>query len=77
MVTQTRAISEKNKLQHKEKILKTAWKLYKETDGKLPAVSLIAQKTGLSKGTIYLRKQRGQVFILDGFSGFARLRTHF
>ena len=64
MVTQKRAISEKDKLKRKEKILKTAWKLYKETDGKLPAVSLIAQKTGLSKGTVYLYfKTKDEIFL--------------
>jgi AcrR family transcriptional regulator len=47
-----------------EKILKTAWKLYKKTDGKLPAVSLIAQKTGLSKGTVYLYfKTKDEIFL--------------
>jgi TetR/AcrR family transcriptional regulator len=64
MVTQKRAISEKDKLKRKEKILKTAWKLYKETDGKLPSVSLIAQKTGLSKGTVYLYfKTKDEIFL--------------
>jgi TetR/AcrR family transcriptional regulator len=64
MVTRTRAISEKDKLKRKEKILKTAWKLYKETEGKLPSVSLIAQKTGLSKGTVYLYfKTKDEIFL--------------
>ena len=64
MVTKTRAISEKDKLKRKEKILKTAWKLYKKKDGKLPAVSLIAQKTGLSKGTVYLYfKTKDEIFL--------------
>ena len=64
MVTQKRAISEKDKLKRKEKILKTAWKLYKKTDGQLPTVSLIAQKTGLSKGTVYLYfKTKDEIFL--------------
>jgi AcrR family transcriptional regulator len=64
MVTQKRAISEKDKLKRKEKILKTAWKLYKETDGQLPTVSLIAQKIGLSKGTVYLYfKTKDEIFL--------------
>jgi TetR/AcrR family transcriptional regulator len=64
MVTQTRAITKKDKLKRKEKILKTAWKLYKKTDGKLPSVSLIAQKTGLSKGAVYLYfKTKDEIFL--------------
>jgi len=54
MVIKKRAISEKDKQKKKEKILKTAWNLFKKADGKLPTVAVIAQKSGLSKGTVYL-----------------------
>ena len=54
MAIKKRAISEKDKQKKKEKILKTAWNLFKKAGGKLPTVALIAQKSGLSKGTVYL-----------------------
>jgi AcrR family transcriptional regulator len=64
MAIRKRAISEKDKLKRKEKILKTAWNLYKKNDGQLPTVSLIAQKTGLSKGTVYLYfKTKDEIFL--------------
>ena len=64
MVIKKRAISEKDKKKRKEKILKTAWNLYKQTDGQLPTVSVIAQKSGLSKGTFYLYfKTKEEIFL--------------
>lgn len=54
MAVKKRAISEKDKKKRKEKILKTAWNLFKKADGQLPTVSAIAQKSGLSKGAFYL-----------------------
>ena len=59
-----RAISEKDKKKRKEKILKTAWNLFKKTDGQLPTVSVIAQQSGLSKGTFYLYfKTKEEIFL--------------
>ncbi len=64
MVIKKRAISEKDKKKRKEKILKTAWNLYKKADGQLPTVSGIAQKSGLSKGTFYLYfKTKEEIFL--------------
>ena len=64
MVIKKRAISEKDKKKRKEKILKTAWNLYKKADGQLPTVSVIAQKSGLSKGTFYLYfKTKEEIFL--------------
>ncbi len=54
MPVQKRAIKEKDKLKRKEKILKTAWDLYKNGDGQFPTVSVIAETAGLSKGSVYL-----------------------
>jgi AcrR family transcriptional regulator len=59
-----RAISEKDKKKRKEKILKTAWNLFKKADGQLPTVSVIAQKSGLSKGAFYLYfKTKEEIFL--------------
>lgn len=64
MVIKKRAISEKDKKKRKEKILKAAWNLFKQADGRLPTVSLIAQKSGLSKGTFYLYfKTKEEIFL--------------
>lgn len=64
MAIKKRAISEKDKKKRKEKILKTAWNLFKKTDGQLPTVSMIAQKSGLSKGTFYLYfKTKEEIFL--------------
>lgn len=49
-----RARSDKEKLQKRAKILKTAWLLYNKSGGVLPTASEIADKALLSKGTIYL-----------------------
>lgn len=64
MVIKRRAISEKDKKKRKEKILKTAWNLFEKADGQLPTVSVIAQKSGLSKGTFYLYfKTKEEIFL--------------
>jgi len=64
MVIKKRAISEKDKQKKKEKILKTAWNLFKKAEGKLPTVAVIAQKSGLSKGTVYLYfKTKEEIFL--------------
>lgn len=64
MVIKKRAISEKDKKKRKEKILKTAWNLFKKADGQLPTVSVIAQKSGLSKGAFYLYfKTKEEIFL--------------
>ncbi len=64
MAIKKRAISEKDKQKKKEKILKTAWNLFKKTGGKLPTVDMIAQKSGQSKGTVYLYfKTKEEIFL--------------
>ncbi|UCD33618.1 MAG: TetR family transcriptional regulator [Desulfobacterales bacterium] len=64
MASKKRAISEEDKKKRKDKILKTAWKLYRKADGQIPTVSVIAQKTGLSKGTVYLYfKTKDEIFL--------------
>jgi AcrR family transcriptional regulator len=64
MVIKKRAISEKDKKKRKDKILKTAWNLFKKADGQLPTVSVIAQKSGLSKGAFYLYfKTKEEIFL--------------
>ena len=64
MVIKKRAISEKEKKKRKEKILKTAWNLFKKADGQLPTMSVIAQQAGLSKGTLYLYfKTKEEIFL--------------
>lgn len=54
MVVKKRAISEKDKLKRKTKILNTAGRLFFQKGGQLPTVSQIAGNAGLSKGTVYL-----------------------
>jgi TetR/AcrR family transcriptional regulator len=64
MVIKKRAISENEKKKRKEKILKTAWNLFKKADGQLPTMSVIAQQAGLSKGTLYLYfKTKEEIFL--------------
>lgn len=64
MAVQKRAINPADKLKRKEKILKTAWQLYKKKDGRLPTVSVIAQASGLSKGSVYLYfKTKNEIFL--------------
>ncbi|THB74971.1 MAG: TetR/AcrR family transcriptional regulator [Desulfobacteraceae bacterium] len=64
MAVQKRAINDRDKQKRRDKILRTAWQLYKKTDGKLPTVSVIAQKAGLSKGCVYLYfKTKNEIFL--------------
>ena len=64
MVVKKRAISEKDKKRRKEKILNTAWRLFEKSGGQLPTVSVVAQKSGLSKGTFYLYfKTKEEIFL--------------
>lgn len=64
MAVRKRAIHEKDKLRRREKILKTAWALYKKSNGQLPTVSVLARKAGLSKGTVYLYfKTKNEIFL--------------
>ena len=64
MAVLKRAISEKDKLKRREKILKTARTLFEKNDGTLPTISEIAQKAGLSKGSVYLYfKTKNEIFL--------------
>ena len=64
MAVRKRAINEKDKLKRREKFLKTAWQLYEKKDGTLPTISEIAQKAGLSKGSVYLYfKTKNEIFL--------------
>lgn len=64
MAVLKRAISEKDKLKRREKILKTARVLFDKNDGTLPTISEIAQKAGLSKGSVYLYfKTKNEIFL--------------
>ncbi len=59
-----RARSAEEKEARKNTILVAAWELYEQSDGKLPTVLSIAQKTGLSKGAIYLYfKNKEEIFL--------------
>ncbi len=64
MAVLKRAISEKDKLKRKEKILKIARELFEKNDGTLPTISEIAQKAGLAKGSVYLYfKTKNEIFL--------------
>ncbi len=64
MAVKKRAISEKDKLKRRDHILKTAWQLYTKNEGRLPTVSVIARKAGLSKGSVYLYFQtKNEIFL--------------
>ena len=54
MPAKKRAITEKDKLKKREKLLMAAWVLYAKADGQLPTVTRIAQQAKLSKGCVYL-----------------------
>ncbi|MBU3917408.1 TetR/AcrR family transcriptional regulator, partial [bacterium] len=59
-----RARSAEDKETRKNTILKAAWELYEQSEGKLPTVLSIAEKTGLSKGAIYLYfKSKEEIFL--------------
>ena len=64
MGLQKRARSERDKQKRREKLLKTAWQLYKRNEGQMPTVLQIAAKAGLSKGTVYLYfKTKEEIFL--------------
>jgi AcrR family transcriptional regulator len=64
MAVEKRAMNDKDKMKRKEKILKSALQLFKKNNGKLPTVSVIAQKAGLSKGSVYLYfKTKNELFL--------------
>ena len=67
MAVKKRARSEKDKQKRRDKILKTAWSLYEKADGRLPTVSEIADKSGHSKGTVYLYFQTKEEIFLELF----------
>src|SRR5215831_5261728 len=54
MATRRRARSDGDKLTRRRVILDTAWRLFQELPYQAIAMSAIAQRTGLAKGTIYL-----------------------
>ncbi len=61
---QKRARSAEEKEARRNTILQAAWDLYEASEGKFPTVLSIAQKTGLSKGTIYLYfKTKEEIFL--------------
>ena len=64
MVIKKRARSERDKQKRKEKLLKTAWQLYKKNKGQMPTVLQIAERAGLSKGAVYLYfKTKEEIFL--------------
>ena len=64
MVVKKRARSERDKQKRKEKLLKTAWQLYKKNKGQMPTVLQIAERAGLSKGAVYLYfKTKEEIFL--------------
>lgn len=63
-MTKKRARSAEDKEVRKKMILDAAWDLYTESGGKLPTVLNIANRTGLSKGAIYLYfKSKEEIFL--------------
>ena len=64
MAIKRRARSDRAKQKRKEKLLKTAWQLYKKNKGQMPTVLEIAATAGLSKGTVYLYfKTKEEIFL--------------
>lgn len=64
MAVEKRAMNDKDKLKRREKIFQVAWQLFKKNDGKLPTVSVIARKAGVSKGCVYLYfKTKNEIFL--------------
>jgi AcrR family transcriptional regulator len=64
MVVKKRARSERDKQKRREKLLKKAWQLYKKNKGQMPTVLQIAERAGLSKGTVYLYfKTKEEIFL--------------
>lgn len=59
-----RAITDREKKKKRQRILKAAWAVFEENEGRLPLVSRIAKQAGISKGTIYLYfKTKEEIFL--------------
>lgn len=59
-----RAVDESQKELRRQGILRAAYDLFEESDGELPAVIEIAQRSGVAKGTLYLYfKTREEIYL--------------
>ena len=64
MAVEKRAMNDQAKMKRRDEILQCAWRLFKENDGRLPTVSVIARQAGVSKGCVYLYfKTKNEIFL--------------